>query len=81
MDVNQNSVDLAQYFETKIRVTASLSSLLANLRTFPQSDWSWVDFYIGTVVTKGSIGNLWNNYLKPWSEWLRIRPTGPRGRS
>jgi hypothetical protein len=70
MDVNQNSAEIAQHFGTKIRAAASLSALLADLCTFPQSDWSWVDLYIGTVVRKGPVGKLWNNCLKPWSGWV-----------
>ena len=80
MDANQNSADIAQHFETRIRPAANLKSLLPDLRTFPQSDWAWVDFYIGTVVNRGSIGKLCNDYLKPWSAWLGTSRSASRGR-
>jgi hypothetical protein len=70
VDANQNCAEIAQHFETKIRAAATLSCLLADLQTFPQSDWCWVDLYVGAVVSKGPIGKLWNDYLKPWSAWL-----------
>jgi len=81
MDVNQNCSDIAQHFETRIRAAANLSSLVADLRTFPQSDWSWVDLYIGTVVGKGPVGRLWNDCLKPWSAWLGTSRPASRGRA
>jgi hypothetical protein len=72
MEVNQNCAEIARHFEAKIRPAVCLSSLLTDLRTFPQSDWSWVDLYIGTVVRKGPIGKLWNDCLRPWLPWMRL---------
>ena len=81
MKVNENCAEIAQHFETKICVAANLSSLLADLQTFPQSDWSWVDFYIGAVVSQGPIGRLWNDCLKPWSVWLGTSHPASHGRA
>jgi hypothetical protein len=68
--VNENCAEIAKYFEAKICAAANLDMLLDDLQGFPQSDWSWVDLYIGTVVDNGPIAKLWNDCLKPWSVWL-----------
>lgn len=79
---NQNCAMIAHHFETKIRAAADFGSLLGNLQILPQANWSWVDLYIGTVVSKGTVSKLWSNFLRPWSVWLGTsRPASQRSRT
>jgi hypothetical protein len=79
--LNASCSEIADHFDGKVRNAFELKTLLADLVSFPQSDWSWVDMYIGRVADHGTIGGLWNDHLKPWSSWIGTSYTARHGRA
>jgi hypothetical protein len=65
--LNPNFGEIVEHFEKHILPSPDLPTLIHSVSSFPQSDWCWIDFYIGTVPHEGSVGQLWNERLKPWA--------------
>jgi len=54
----------------------SLAKLPDYLESVRDPDWSWVDVYLGVMVTPGDAdgmdaADLWTRLLRPWGPWLR----------
>lgn len=68
--LNDKNFEIAEHFRTRILPSTDVPTLLGGLESFPQSDWCWIDFYIGTVVDGGSVGDLWKKDLRPYCEFF-----------
>jgi hypothetical protein len=64
--LNSGCIEIAEHFQTQILPSTDVPTLLHRLESFPQSDWCWIDLYIGTVVDGGDVGSLWNESLSGW---------------
>jgi hypothetical protein len=75
--LNIKNFEIVEHFKTDILPSQDLPTLIQSLSAFPQSDWCWIDFCIGTVVHDCSVGQLWNERLKPWTALFpETRATG-----
>lgn len=70
---NPSQKDLMQYLEQTINKATTLEEIFATVPTIPDSDWLWVDLYIGTVKSMANTesGPFWQNEMKRWIPWLR----------
>ena len=54
---------------------ASLAELPDYLASVREPDWSWLDLYLGVMVTPGDANgmdaaDLWTKVLRPWEPWF-----------
>jgi hypothetical protein len=67
--------EISEYVKNSVCKAKNIVELVPQLVGFPQSDWIWLDFYIGPIVGKGlqrmGPAYLWKQYLEPWLPWLR----------
>ena len=74
-DINPTNRKLAEYFQQNILKANDLSDLISKIRNISESDWVWIDFYLGLIcpINSSTLSptNLWKQYLELWTPWLR----------
>ncbi len=74
-NLNPSNKEISDHFTQQIIIARNMTDLVLPLSQLPQSDWVWLDFYIGITIPRNSNEinpvHLWKQYLEPWSPWLR----------
>jgi hypothetical protein len=78
IEANDIQRNIADYFKSELLEESDISKLASKISeaNFPDSDWSWIDFYIGVYLSNTqkkvqTVAKLWEDYLEPWEPWLR----------
>lgn len=73
--INPVNQDIAKYTNGAIIKSTNLAEIASKLINFPNSEWMWIDFYLGATIQKNidekTAIKLWKEYLEHWKPWLR----------
>lgn len=72
-EINSTDLKVLNYFH-KIAECQNIVDVSSLLLQIPDTDWIWVDLYIGHLLSKDnniSIEEMWEKRLSLWKPWLR----------